>query len=803
LANFKETSNAKKGGLFVGKSHAEGGIPAIVTDTGQPIEVEGGEAIINKKATALHWEELSKINQSAGNGVPIPPPDDADKVLEKYNQGGKITNKEKKIVFDKWKKLVNMTYTEISRYYHSKEGKDSGLTEKEANDQGISSGRESAEWILKMKKTNWKNWSDDMWKWANKQISFISRMSGINGDLIDSKGKKTRKYKALLIWGNNPKKKNAVQFNTGGKTIPESCVDFIKKSEAIKNNGYYLDLKNLSIYVGAGDQVPKIKSIFLITYNSGGQKNLKAIDTINSMELANKLSNLLNCEIGIARIIVSEQARYSKRFDMDLINSISNKNIVIADRDNIVCTNIISDITFNTGGLTSPEDAIRGLKAMLSFAEADEKAEILEQIKLLSNPTPELDPEDDYDEDDYDEDEEDDMSEVDKSITNLTNNYIQEIDTILGVSELDGKRKALLKWIKDPQQNVKVIIAFSGGKDSVAMVLRCIHEFKIPTSQIELWHHEVDGDGENLFDWKCTPSYCKAFADAMGVPILFSYSGGGILREMYRTNEYRQPMYFQNVENGDYIRTEPRKLAKDINTKRKFPAVANDLLTRWCSSVAKIEVMSKAINRLPRFKNQNFVVMTGERRAESKNRSKYHEIEKYKAKTKPKKSSRQALTWRCVIDMTDAEVWDMYRKYKIQPHPCYELGWGRCSCQLCIFGQKDVWASINEISPEKVQKIIDIEKELDHTLYNEFEKIPFNPPQYIKSGVNAGEEKFQNGDKAKNVYEAKVVRGKSFIPKEALARWGKEALGEFVSPIFVKEFKMPFGANSKEQMGAN
>jgi 3'-phosphoadenosine 5'-phosphosulfate sulfotransferase (PAPS reductase)/FAD synthetase len=508
-----------------------------------------------------------------------------------------------------------------------------------------------------------------MWKWANKQISFISRMSGINGELIDSKGKKTRKYKALLIWGNNPKKKNSYQFNTGGST--------------------------------------------------------------------------------------------------------------------------------------SPEDAIRGLKAMLSFAEADEKAEILEQIKLLSNPTPELDPEDDYDEDDYDEDEEDDMSEVDKSISSLTNNYIQEIDTILGVSELDGKRKALLKWIKDPQQNVKVIIAFSGGKDSVAMVLRCIYEFKIPTSQIELWHHEVDGDGENLFDWKCTPSYCKAFADAMGVPILFSYSGGGILREMYRTNEFRQPMYFQNVAGGEYIRTEPRQLPKDKTTKRKFPAVANDLGTRWCSSVAKIEVMSKAINRLPRFKNQNFVVMTGERRAESKNRSKYHEIEKYKPKKKPTKSSRQALTWRCVIDMTDLEVWDMYRKYKIQPHPCYELGWGRCSCQLCIFGQKDTWASINQISPEKVQKIMDIEKELDHTLYNEFEKIPFNPPKYIKSGVNAGEEKFQKGEEAQNVFEAKVVRGKSFIPKDALARWGKEALGEFVSPIFVKEFKMPFGAKSKEQMGAN
>lgn len=244
MAKFSETSNAKKGGLFVGDSHAEGGIPAIVTDTGQPIEVEGGEAIINKKATALHWEELSKINQSAGGGVPIPPPDDADKVLEKYSKGGKITNKEKKVVFDKWKKLVNMTFTELSRYYHSKEGKESGLSEAEAKEQGISSGRESAEWILKMKKTNWKKWTDDMWKWANKQISFISRMSGLQGDLTDEKGKKTRKYKALMIWGNNPKKKNAVSFKDGGTTNQSN-----DKKDTIKNNYLYFYDKSIRSWI--------------------------------------------------------------------------------------------------------------------------------------------------------------------------------------------------------------------------------------------------------------------------------------------------------------------------------------------------------------------------------------------------------------------------------------------------------------------------------------------------------------------------------------------------------------------------
>ena len=77
----KTTNNGKKGGLLKGKPHYDkngkslGGIKAIVTDTNQIVELEGGEVIINKEASKKHWKELSRINQSAGDGVPILPPD--------------------------------------------------------------------------------------------------------------------------------------------------------------------------------------------------------------------------------------------------------------------------------------------------------------------------------------------------------------------------------------------------------------------------------------------------------------------------------------------------------------------------------------------------------------------------------------------------------------------------------------------------------------------------------------------------------------------------------------------------------
>jgi hypothetical protein len=92
-----ETNNGKKGGLLKGKPHYDkngkplGGIKAIVTDTNTPVELEGGEVIINKEASKKYWRELSKINQSAGNGVPIKNPNGSfDEDPEEYKDGGNV-----------------------------------------------------------------------------------------------------------------------------------------------------------------------------------------------------------------------------------------------------------------------------------------------------------------------------------------------------------------------------------------------------------------------------------------------------------------------------------------------------------------------------------------------------------------------------------------------------------------------------------------------------------------------------------------------------------------------------------------
>ena len=116
-----------------------------------------------------------------------------------------------KETYEKWKKLINMSAAQVESYkasQTSKAKKDStqypGLKPRVAAKAGISSGVQSAEWVIKLKSTPVKEWTPLMWKWANKQVSFVSRMKGAAGPLKDENGDDTRKTMSLKIWGHNP-----------------------------------------------------------------------------------------------------------------------------------------------------------------------------------------------------------------------------------------------------------------------------------------------------------------------------------------------------------------------------------------------------------------------------------------------------------------------------------------------------------------------------------------------------------------------------------------------------------------------
>ena len=78
----------------------------------------------------------------------------------------------------------------------------------------------------------------------------------------------------------------------------------------------------------------------------------------------------------------------------------------------------------------------------------------------------------------------------------------------------------------------KIVVAFSGGKDSTACVLYLL-ESGVPKDKFELWHHIIDGrEGSTLMDWPVTEDYCRAFARALDIKIYFNWKVGGFEMEM-------------------------------------------------------------------------------------------------------------------------------------------------------------------------------------------------------------------------------------------------------------------------------
>jgi 3'-phosphoadenosine 5'-phosphosulfate sulfotransferase (PAPS reductase)/FAD synthetase len=256
-----------------------------------------------------------------------------------------------------------------------------------------------------------------------------------------------------------------------------------------------------------------------------------------------------------------------------------------------------------------------------------------------------------------------------------------------------------------------IIVSFSGGKDSMACVLHLLDQ-GVPPERIELWHQSIDGrpgDAQRFFDWPVTEAYCQAFADAFKMKILFQWKEEGFRGEMLRDNEPTKPTSFQ-LPHGREMTVGGRGKP---GTRRKFPQVAADLRTRWCTAYLKIDVASKVFSNDPRFKNGCLACMlTGERRQESAGRARYANADRHKSTT----MKRRVDQWRAVIDWTEEEVWEIIERYNVRPHPCYYLGWSRCSCISCIFGNPDQWASMRHIDRELFRTMEELEETFGVTL---------------------------------------------------------------------------------------
>ena len=152
--------------------------------------------------------------------------------------------------------------------------------------------------------------------------------------------------------------------------------------------------------------------------------------------------------------------------------------------------------------------------------------------------------------------------------------------------------------------------------------------------------------------------------------------------------------------------------------RHKFPAKGSTHQGRWCSGNLKAAVQDSVTSNLDKTKQSTkILVISGERRGESTSRSKYNEMEVHRTNAE-KKAHRIVHQWRPVIDYSEKDIWEILKRHKVNPHPCYRAGWNRCSCAACIFSTPKLFAGYRELYPEDWGLLKQDEQILGFTLDN-------------------------------------------------------------------------------------
>ena len=258
----------------------------------------------------------------------------------------------------------------------------------------------------------------------------------------------------------------------------------------------------------------------------------------------------------------------------------------------------------------------------------------------------------------------------------------------------------------------RIVVAFSGGKDSVACLLTLL-EAGVPPERIDVYHHDVDGNGPSFMDWPSTTAYCRAVTRSLGVPLYLSWKEGGFLREMLRDGDATAPICFETPE-GRVGRVGGHGPA---GTRLRFPQVSANLNQRWCSAYLKIDIMAALIRNQDRFLDCRTLIVTGERAQESRARAGYATFEPDRADTRHGSRRRRHVDhWRPIHGLHEAQIWDLLQRHGIVAAPAYRLGWSRLSCIACIFGSPNQWASMRYLAPEWFERIAAFEDSFGRTI---------------------------------------------------------------------------------------
>lgn len=156
----------------------------------------------------------------------------------------------------------------------------------------------------------------------------------------------------------------------------------------------------------------------------------------------------------------------------------------------------------------------------------------------------------------------------------------------------------------------------------------------------------------------------------------------------------------------------PKNFLELLLTERfKFPDAKN----RWCTAILKTGVTDKWIRANREILGHKVLFLTGERRDESKTRSRLPETEYHSTTLWTNRKGTFECHWhRPMLDYEKGKMFEFGKVLGLKAHPCYEY-LNRCSCMLCVLMPNRYCQENIKRYPELIKPFMEAEIKIAHT----------------------------------------------------------------------------------------
>lgn len=214
----------------------------------------------------------------------------------------------------------------------------------------------------------------------------------------------------------------------------------------------------------------------------------------------------------------------------------------------------------------------------------------------------------------------------------------------------------------------KVIVNFSGGKDSTVAALEALKRY--PKEEITLCFQDTGAEYDE------TEGHIRQIAQMLDLPLV-------ILKPSRD--------WWQHIRERGYF---------------PMPSV------RSCTQELKVHVVRSWIRQNRESLGDELVVVSGIRADESLSRSKLPMWAEHETSLKGE-DKQKVYRWFPCHEMTSQEVFERIRAEGLPLHPCYDFS-SRLSCWCCIFAKKHEVRAYAEMRPDLYEKVCLLEDEVKH-----------------------------------------------------------------------------------------